>query len=43
MVFMGFVEFWRVLEIDIAIFQDLEDFGKGIFVKMAMEKLWIFV
>ena len=31
------------MEIGSSIFQDLENFGKGKFFKMAMEKLWIFV
>ena len=31
------------MEIDNAIFQDVESFGKGRFIKPAMEKLWIFV
>jgi len=29
---------WKVIEIDSAIFQDLESFGKEKFFKMAMEK-----
>ena len=35
--------FWKVMEIDSAIFQDLESYGKGRIFNMAMEKLWIFV
>ena len=35
---MGFGKLWKVMEIDNAIFQDLESFGKGRFFKMAMEK-----
>ena len=31
------------MEIENAIFQDLESFGKGRIFKMAMEKFWIFV
>ena len=31
------------MEIDDAIFQDLESFGKESFFKLAMEKFWIFV
>jgi len=31
------------LEIDSAIFQDLESFGKEKFFEMAMETFWIFV
>ena len=39
----GFGKFWKVMEIDNAIFHDLESFGKGIFFKMAMEQFWIVV
>ena len=35
--------FWKVMEIDNAIFLDLESFGKERFFKMAMEKFWIFI
>ena len=31
------------MEIDNAIFQDLESFGKEKFFKMALKKFWIFV
>ena len=31
------------MEIDNAIFQDLESFGRGKFFQMAMEKSWVFV
>jgi len=31
------------MEIDKAIFEDLESFGKEKFLKMAMENLWIFL
>ena len=31
------------MEIDKAIFQDLESFGNGRSLKMAMEEFWIFV
>ena len=33
----GFGKFWKVTEIDNAIFQDLESFGKEMFLKMALE------
>ena len=36
---MGFGTFWKVMEIDNAIFQYLESFGTGKFFKMAMESL----
>ena len=39
----GPYEFWKVLEIDYAIFQDLESFGKERIFRMAMEKFWIVV
>ena len=39
----GFGKFWKVLEIDNAIFQDLESFGKESIFKMAVEKFWIFI
>ena len=40
----GFLEsFWKVMEIENAIFQDLEIFGKERIFKMNMEKFWIFV
>ena len=35
--------FLKVIEIDNAIFQDLENFVKGRLFIMAMGKLWIFV
>ena len=38
-----FEKFWRVMEFDNTIFQDLKGFGKEKFFKMAMEKFWIFV
>ena len=38
-----FAQFWKVMDIDIAIFQDLESFGKGRFFKVAMKKFWIVV
>ena len=31
------------MEIDYAIYQDLDSFGREKFFKMAMEKFWIFV
>ena len=34
--------FWKAMEIDNAIFQNLESFGKEKLFKMAMEKFWIF-
>ena len=37
-----FGKFWKVMEIDNAIFQDLESFGNERFFKLAMEKLWTF-
>ena len=37
----GFRMFWKVLEIDNAIFQNLESFEKWRFFRMAMEKLCI--
>ena len=40
---MGFGEFWKVMEISNAIFQNLKSFGKETFFKIAMEKFWIFV
>ena len=40
---MGFGKFWKVMEIDNAIFQDLGMFGKEKYSKMAMEKFWILV
>ena len=40
---MGFGTFWKVMEIDNAIFQYLESFETGRFFKMAMEKFGIFV
>ena len=36
------MESFEKLDIENAIFQDLESFGKGAFFKMAMEKFWIF-
>ena len=35
---MDFEKFWKVMETDDAIFQDLENFGNGRFYEMAMEK-----
>ena len=35
--------FWKVVEIENSIFQDLESFGKERIFKMAMEKFWISV
>ena len=40
---MVFGKFWKVMEIDYAIFQDLESFGKKEFFNMAMEEFLIFV
>ena len=39
----GFGKFWKVVEIENAIFQDLESFGKERIFKMAMARVWIFV
>ena len=39
----GFGKFWKVMEVENAIFQALESFGKEMIFIMAMEKLWIFV
>ena len=39
----GVVWCWKVLEIDNAIFQDLQCYGKMKIFKMTMEKFWIFV
>ena len=39
----GIGGFWKVIKIDNAIFQDLESFGKGRFLKLAMEKCCIFI
>ena len=33
---MGFRKFWKIMEVDNAIFQGLESFGKGTFCVMAM-------
>ena len=38
-----FGKVWKGLEIDNAVFQDLESSGKERVFKMAMEKYWIFV
>ena len=38
----GIGQFWKVIEIDNAFFQDLESFATGRFFKLAIEKLWIF-
>ena len=40
---MGFGKFWKVMEIDKVIFQDLESIGQGTFLKIAMENFWSFV
>ena len=34
---MGFGKFWKVLEIDQCVFQDLESLGKSSFLSWAME------
>ena len=34
---------WKVIEIENAIFQDLDSFGKERISKMALKKFWIFV
>ena len=39
----GFGKFWKSMEIDNAILQDLESLGKGTSFKMAIETSWIFV
>ena len=39
----GFGTFWKIMEIENAIFQDLESFRKDRIFKLAMEKFWIFV
>ena len=41
MVCTSFENFWKVVEIDSAIFQDLESFGKGRF-KLDSEEFWMF-
>ena len=33
--------FWKVVEIDNAIFHEPDSFGKGKFFKISIEKLWI--
>ena len=38
-----FGKFWKIMEIDNAIIQDLESSGQGTFFKMAMEKFKIFI
>ena len=38
----GFGKIWKVMEIDNAIFQDLESFEKERSIKMAVEMFWIF-
>ena len=40
---MGFGKFWKVMEIEKAIFQDLERFRKESVFKMAMAKLEFFM
>ena len=40
---MGFGKAWKVMEIDVAILQDQESFGKERIFQMAMKKFWIFV
>ena len=40
---MGFRKCWKFMEIEYAIFQDLESFGKESILKMAIEKFWILV
>ena len=37
----GFGKFWKVIEIENVIFQDLESFGKERVFKIFMEKFWI--
>ena len=39
----GFGKFWKVMEIENAILQDLERFGNEIIFILAIEKFWIFV
>ena len=39
----GLGKFWKVMEIENAIFQDLGSLGKEKVFKMAMEEFWIFV
>ena len=43
LVYSGTIRVWKVIEIENAIFQDLESFGKERIFKMAVEKFWIFV
>ena len=40
--FQGSYGFWKVREIDNAIFEDLESFEQGKFFIMSIEMLWIF-
>ena len=40
---MGFGNFWKVVEIENAIFQVLHSFGKEKIFRIAIEKCWIFV
>ena len=42
-VFESCGKFWKVMEIENTILQDLESFGKKRSFKMAMEEFWIFV
>ena len=39
----GLYGFWKVMEIENAVFQDLESFGKEKIFKMAMERFSIFI
>ena len=38
---MAFGKFWKVMEIENAIFHNLESFGKEMIFEMAMRKCWI--
>ena len=40
---MGLGKCWKLVEICNAVFQDMKSIGKKRFVKISMEKLWIFV
>jgi len=40
---MGFRKFWKVMEIENFIFQDLESFGKARMFKMTMDNIWFCV
>ena len=39
----GLYRLWKVMDVDSAIFQDLESFAKRRFFNMAMKNFWIFV